>query len=155
MQKALCFKLFYLLFNRFEANLLYLVNIGDKKGNNSEARSKVLHDVNLSKHMCWVISSLSRSWPRGLVTFGAPKVTQNALSRNASLPHKAFALQIRENLGCNLFAGLTFLSPTLHAKICYALQPHRATIVFPDFGRSLSAEEKKQTQKKILICSES
>jgi hypothetical protein len=49
------------------------------------------------------------------------KETKNQDSRNASLPHKAFTLQISQNLGCNL---LPLASPLLtHAsvKICYAL----------------------------------
>jgi ribosomal protein L20 len=33
----------------------------------------------------------------GLVTFVATKVTKKAFSRKASLPHLAFALQIRQN----------------------------------------------------------
>jgi hypothetical protein len=35
----------------------------------------------------------------GLVTFVATKVTKKAFSRKASLPHMAFALQIRQNHG--------------------------------------------------------
>ncbi|HEY8781248.1 MAG TPA: hypothetical protein VIM16_06520 [Mucilaginibacter sp.] len=38
---------------------------------------------------------------------------------------QAFTLQIRQNLGCNLFAVLPYRFYTLHAKICYALPPHR------------------------------
>jgi hypothetical protein len=49
---------------------------------------------------------------------------------------RAFALQIRQNRGCNLFAGLTCRFYTLHAKICYALPALSATIVLPDFARS-------------------
>jgi hypothetical protein len=58
------------------------------------------------------------------------KVTKNQVSRKASLPHVAFALQIRQNHGLQSFVpaslarGLRF--PTL-----------MATIVLPDFGRSL------------------
>ncbi|WP_299515642.1 hypothetical protein [Mucilaginibacter sp.] len=32
------------------------------------------------------------------------KVTKNQVSKEASLPHKAFALQIRKNLGLHNFA---------------------------------------------------
>jgi len=52
----------------------------------------------------------------------------------------AFALQIRQNLGCNLFAVTPYHLQTLYAKICYALSPLQAHIVLPDFGRSLSVD---------------
>jgi len=48
------------------------------------------------------------------------KVTKTARSRNASLPHKAFAHKADKTTGCNLFAGLPWCFNTLHAKICYA-----------------------------------
>ncbi|SDT26323.1 hypothetical protein SAMN05216490_2892 [Mucilaginibacter mallensis] len=35
------------------------------------------------------------------------KETKNQVSRNASLPHKAIALQIRQNLGCYIFTLLS------------------------------------------------
>jgi hypothetical protein len=57
----------------------------------------------------------------GLVTFVLAKVTKTAPIRNASLPHRAFALQIGQILGCNLFAGLPYRFNTTQAKICYAL----------------------------------
>jgi hypothetical protein len=41
------------------------------------------------------------------------KVAKNQVSRNASLPHKAIALQIRQNLGCCLFTPLRSLMPSL------------------------------------------
>jgi hypothetical protein len=47
---------------------------------------------------------------------------------------------IRQNLGCNIFALLRSLTALASAKICYALPPLQATIVLPDFGRSLSAD---------------
>jgi hypothetical protein len=52
---------------------------------------------------------------------------------------RAFAPQIRQNQGCNLFAGLPCRFETLYAKICYALPPLMATIVLPDFTRSFPA----------------
>ncbi|HWZ16944.1 MAG TPA: hypothetical protein VNW95_17030 [Mucilaginibacter sp.] len=81
----------------------------------------------------------------GLVTFVAPKVTKSAFSRNASLPHWAFALQIRQNLGCNIFAraNLSLCDPTCKKLLCPAARV--ATIVLPDFGRSCSAEGKRYT----------
>jgi hypothetical protein len=42
---------------------------------------------------------LHRSIAAGAVTFVATKVTKKAFSKNASLPHVAFALQIRQNHG--------------------------------------------------------
>jgi hypothetical protein len=51
------------------------------------------------------------------------KVAKNQVSRNASLPHWAFALQIRQNLGCNLFTLASPLIAHASVKICYAL-PH-------------------------------
>jgi len=53
------------------------------------------------------------------------KEPKNQASRNASLPHVAFALQIRQNLGCIYFALLSLALPPASAKTCYALQPHR------------------------------
>jgi len=50
----------------------------------------------------------------------------------------AFALQIRQNLGWNLFALLRTLNPNASAKISYAPQPHIPTIVLPAFARSCS-----------------
>jgi hypothetical protein len=35
------------------------------------------------------------------------KETKNQVSRNASLPHKAIPLQIRQNLGCYIFTLLS------------------------------------------------
>jgi hypothetical protein len=45
----------------------------------------------------------------------------------------ASALQIRQNLGWNLFAA-TFRAARYTAKISYALPLHEATIVLPDFA---------------------
>jgi hypothetical protein len=68
---------------------------------------------------------------------------QSAFSRKASLPHGAFALQIRQNLGCNIFAraNLSLFDPGCKTLLCPAA--HMAIIVLPDFGRSYSAEEKE------------
>jgi len=95
-------------------------------------------------------SSPSRSIAAEAVTFGAPKVTKSALSRNTSLPHRASALQIGQNRGCNLFAGLTVLSPTPHAKICYALQPHKGHHCFVRFWAEASLLKKKPTRRKSI-----
>jgi len=37
------------------------------------------------------------------------------------------------------------------ANICYALRPHKATIVLPDFARSFSAEQKRLLVKEITL----
>jgi len=41
------------------------------------------------------------------------------------LPHKAFALQIRQNHGLQLFARLRSRNPYASAKLAVPLQPHR------------------------------
>ncbi|MDP9047145.1 MAG: hypothetical protein M3N14_03350 [Bacteroidota bacterium] len=68
-----------------------------------------------------------RSFAAGAVPFVATKGTKNAFSRNASLPHMAFALQIRQNRGCNIFAHVSH-HPTLQQNIampCRAQGQHR------------------------------
>jgi hypothetical protein len=60
----------------------------------------------------------------GFVTFVATKVTKKAFSRNASLPHLAFALQIRQNHGLQNVAPLRSLYPTLQQLL---LCPFRRT----------------------------
>jgi hypothetical protein len=60
------------------------------------------------------------------------------------LPHRAFALQTRQNLGCNLLTLLRSLRASASAKSCYALLALKATIVLSDFGRSSSADGKKK-----------
>jgi hypothetical protein len=76
------------------------------------------------------------------------KVAKNQVIRNASLPHKAFALQIRQNLGWNLFAATLPRRP-IHCKnfLCPAIA-HKATIVLPDFARSCSTDEKGKAHSK-------
>jgi hypothetical protein len=57
------------------------------------------------------------------------KVTKNQVSRKASLPHKAFARQITQNLGPDDFA-LRLKADTRHpgfSKILMPLQPHNPT----------------------------
>jgi hypothetical protein len=49
------------------------------------------------------------------------KETKNQVSRNASLPHEATALQIRQNLGCCLFTPLRMLIAHASVKSRYAL----------------------------------
>jgi len=62
------------------------------------------------------------------------KEAKNQVSQNASLPHVAFTLQNKQNLGWNLFALLRTLNSNASAKISYALQPHKAIIVLPVFA---------------------
>jgi hypothetical protein len=53
------------------------------------------------------------------------KSNQKRSRQEGFLAAQAFALQISQNRGCNLFAGLPCRPDTLYAKICYALRPHR------------------------------
>ena len=63
---------------------------------------------------------------------------------------QAFARQIRQNLGCNLFALLRLHLACASAKSCYALPPHLATIVLPDFTRSFPVGKKQKKPHLIL-----
>jgi hypothetical protein len=67
------------------------------------------------------------------------KVTKNQVSRKASLPHMAFALQTNQNHGLHLSAPLRFAQPYASAKICYALLALMPVIVLDGFARSWSA----------------
>jgi hypothetical protein len=59
------------------------------------------------------------------------KVTKNQVSKKASLPHKAFALQTRQNHGLESFALLTFAPTPRFSKISYAPATHKATSFCP------------------------
>ncbi|WP_426671291.1 hypothetical protein ACPPVU_08650 [Mucilaginibacter sp. McL0603] len=76
----------------------------------------------------------------GLVTFVATKVTKKAVSRNASLQHRAFALQISQNRGLQNIAPLRSHQADASATIAMPFPTHKATIVLPDFVRSCSAD---------------
>jgi len=68
----------------------------------------------------------------GPVTFVATKVTKKAVSREASLPHMAFAPQIRQNHGLQLFCATAFAYfPPLQQKLAMPLQPHRPASFCP------------------------
>ena len=57
----------------------------------------------------------------------------------ASLPHRAFALQIRQNLGCKTLPYFVRAWLSLQQiLLCPAAAP--SSIVLPDFGRSWSAD---------------
>jgi hypothetical protein len=86
----------------------------------------------------------------GPVTFVATKVTKKAVTRNASLPHIAFALQTRQNQGCNYFAPLRSHISQRFSKNLLCPTTAQATIVLPAFARSCSADGKK----KILLYKE-
>ncbi|WP_091377905.1 hypothetical protein [Mucilaginibacter mallensis] len=78
------------------------------------------------------------------------KVAKNQVSRNASLPHRAFAPQIRQNLGCYIFTLLSLRTwPLRFCKnlLCPAIT-HKPTIVLPDFTRSCSTDEPHPTLSK-------
>jgi hypothetical protein len=68
---------------------------------------------------------------------------QTAFQQKGFFAARAFTLQIRQNLGCNLFAG----EPVAFKSLCKKLlcpATHVATIVLPDFARSCSAEGKRK-----------
>jgi hypothetical protein len=73
------------------------------------------------------------------------KVTKNQVSKKASLPHKAFALQTRQNHGLESFALLTFAPTPRFSKISYAPATLKATIVLPVFARSCFADGVRKT----------
>jgi hypothetical protein len=75
------------------------------------------------------------------------KETKNQVRRNASLPHEAIALQIRQNLGCCLFTLLRPLMPIASVKSRYTLPLHKATIVLPAFTRSCSTDGEEASPK--------
>jgi len=72
------------------------------------------------------------------------KVKENQVTRNASLPHKAFAPQIRQNLGYNLLTLLRSHEPALQPKAAMPSPTLMATIVLPYFTRSCSADGRKK-----------
>jgi hypothetical protein len=76
----------------------------------------------------------------GLVTFVATKVTKKAVSRKASLPHMAFALQINQNLGLQNVAPLRSRPANASATIAMPFLTLRATIVLADFTRGCSTD---------------
>jgi len=61
-----------------------------------------------------IYDALSRSVAAGAFYFLLDqKVTKNQVSRKASLPHLAFALQIRQNLGCKTLPYFVRAGPPL------------------------------------------
>jgi len=81
----------------------------------------------------------------GPVTFVATKVTQKAVSREASLPHEAFALQIKQNHGLQLFCPTSFAHfPALQQKLAMPFQPHKPPLFCPLSSEAvlLTGEEK-------------
>jgi hypothetical protein len=75
----------------------------------------------------------------------ATKVTKKAVTRNTSMPLMAFALQISQNHGLQLFCPTLFALSYASAKTCYVPATARYCIVLPAFARSCSAdgEERK------------
>jgi hypothetical protein len=61
--------------------------------------------------------------------------------------HKAFALQISQNLAAIFLRCTAFAPVNATVKSCDALPALVATIVLPDFARSLFADSKK-----VLAC---
>jgi len=69
------------------------------------------------------------------------KVTKDQVSRKASLPHGAFALQIRQNWGWKQLPRLVRPFPALacglpFCKYFLCLAAAHVAIVLPDFGRN-------------------
>jgi hypothetical protein len=114
--------------------------LGDKKGNNSKRGDlRVAYSLRLYilVHLS-IVPAHGRGRP-GYFCLG--KSNQNRSQQKCFFAARTIAAQTGQNQGCNLFAGLIWQQPTRHAKICYAPQPHKATIVLPGFGRSLSVEK--------------
>jgi hypothetical protein len=77
------------------------------------------------------------------------KETKNQVIRNASLPHKAIAPQIRQNLGCYIFTPLSLRAWLLcfcKNLLCPAIT-HKTTIVLPAFIRSCSTDGEEASPK--------
>ncbi|WP_157682038.1 hypothetical protein [Mucilaginibacter mallensis] len=72
------------------------------------------------------------------------KETKNQDSRNASLPHGAFPANQAKS-GLESFCGHSVLIGPYTAKISYALLPHKATIILPDFIRSCSTDREEES----------
>ncbi|WP_183579336.1 hypothetical protein HDF18_23530 [Mucilaginibacter sp. X5P1] len=73
------------------------------------------------------------------------KVAKNQVGRNASLPHKAFALQTTQNRGCYIFTLLSLRTwPLRFCKNLLCPATLEATIVLPDFIRSCSTDGEKE-----------
>src|SRR5258707_2220976 len=87
----------------------------------------------------------------GLVTFGATKVTKNAFIRLLadSLPHKAFARQIRQNQGCNLFSPLRSLRPALRKKFAMPFRRTRSPLFCPISPEADLLKNKHKIQEEL------
>jgi len=72
------------------------------------------------------------------------KVTKGLVTRNASLPHKAFTLQTGQNHGLQLFALLRTLNSASSAKLAMPFPAAPPIIVLPAFTRSLSADGEEE-----------
>jgi hypothetical protein len=82
------------------------------------------------------------------------KVTKNQVSRNASLPHMAFALQSGKTTGCKMLPH--FVRSTLTLQQLLLCPYHaQAIIVLPDFARSCSADGGKQIINYVIAIRQS
>jgi hypothetical protein len=89
----------------------------------------------------FLLEIIRRSIAAGLSSFFLIKKKQKIKSvEKASLPHEGFALQIRQNRGCNLLPCWRALVAQCFCKSCYALPPYLATIVLPDFTEAGSTD---------------
>jgi len=86
----------------------------------------------------------------------ATKVTKKAVSRNASLPHMAFALQTGQNhpdsYRDQTLPLLRSLIAPASGKVRNALTTAQAAIVLPAFVRSLSADGGRKEYKYKKVC---
>jgi hypothetical protein len=74
---------------------------------------------------------------------GAPKVTKSACQQIGFFAALGLCPANQAKPGLQYFGPASLALCPASAKSCYALQPHLATIVLPDFSRSLSADVKK------------
>jgi hypothetical protein len=90
----------------------------------------------------------AKHWPahsprNGFFFFLDEKEAKNQVGKKASLPHRAFALQINQNHGLESFALLPLALCPRFSKISYAPTTLKATIVLPAFARSCFADREK------------
>jgi len=101
----------------------------------------------LALQSCYAYSrniARSRSWARSPSPFVyATKGPKRLVIRYASLPHKAFALQIRQNLGWKHLRPYCAHCPLRCKNLLCPVIALKAIIVLPDFTRSFSNDWKE------------
>jgi hypothetical protein len=95
------------------------------EGNSSKKICHCERSVAIAYYTELKCMSHTRSWPREGQSLCSHKVTKRLVSRNASLPHLAFALQIGQNHGLLNLTSTSFAQfPTLRQGLLMPLQPH-------------------------------